>query len=77
LGNLKVGSFTRNFDSKRALCKWSVSLYESSVRRIWREGSFTRNYASYVRHVKEGYCHAASLSLLRLCDGNLERELLN
>jgi hypothetical protein len=48
------------------------------VRGTWREGSFTGNSASYIRHVKEDYCNAASVvSLKRLCEGNLESGLLN
>jgi hypothetical protein len=41
----------------------SLSLYGSSVRETWREGSFTGNSESYVRHVKEGFGNAALLSL--------------
>jgi hypothetical protein len=51
----------------------SLSLYGSSVREMWREGSFTGNSASYVRHVKQGNYNAPTLSR----EGNLERGLLN
>jgi len=38
-------------DSKKALCKWSISLYGSCMRGTWKEGFFTGNYESYIRHV--------------------------
>jgi hypothetical protein len=35
------------------------------VRETWRQGSFTGNSESYVRHVKEGFGNEVSLSLQR------------
>jgi len=46
-------------DSKRALCKHSVSLYGSSLRGTWKEGSYTEDYE---RHVMEGSRNRAFLS---------------
>lgn len=63
-------------DSKRALCKRTVSLYGSSVRRTGTGGSFSVNAESYVRHVKVGFGNGAPLSLERLREGNLEGRLL-
>ena len=73
-------------DSQTALCKRSISLslslsiyiyiYGSSVRETRKEGYFTGNSESYRRHVKEGFGNGASLSLQRLCEGNLEGGLL-
>jgi len=45
-------------DSERALCKHSISLYGSSVRGTWREGSYTEDYR---RHVMEGSRNRAFL----------------
>jgi len=63
-------------ESKRALCKCSVSLYGSFVKGTWRESSYTGDSESYIRHVKEGFGNGASNSLYRLHKGNLEGGLL-
>jgi hypothetical protein len=53
--------------------------YEPSIstgaREYWREGSFTGNSESYVRHIKEGFGNGASPCLYRLREGNLEKGL--
>jgi len=45
------------------LCKWSISLYVSSVRGTWRNRPFTGNSESYIGHVKEGFVWDGSISL--------------
>jgi hypothetical protein len=60
LGKLEWGSFTGNFerDSKRALCKRTVSFCGTSVRGSCREGSYTDDSD---RHVMEGSGNGAFL----------------
>lgn len=53
MGNLEKASFTGDLDSKIVLGKRSVSLYESSVRGTWREGSFTGNSKARSYHYPE------------------------
>jgi len=69
LGNLKGGGglFTGDLETVKELCKWSVPVYGICVRGTWREGSFTGNSESYVRHVKEGLGNGACLVLETLC----------
>lgn len=50
-------------DSKRALCKKSASLCESSVRVTWKDGSLTGSSERYITNVKEGFGNGAFLSL--------------
>lgn len=51
LGNLKGGSFTGSSGEtdEGGHWKWSISLYGSSVRGTWKEGSFTRYPEGYVK----------------------------
>jgi len=40
LGNLEWARLLGTFrDGRKGLCRWGVSLYESSVKGTWREGS--------------------------------------
>jgi hypothetical protein len=48
-------------DSKRELCKQSISLHGSDGKL--EESFFTGISARYVRHVKEGFGNESSLSL--------------
>jgi len=42
MGNLQGGSFYQEHsETEEQLWKWSISIYDSSVRDTWREGSFT------------------------------------
>jgi len=48
---------------ERCVNATSLSLYGSSVRRTWTEGSFSVNAESYLRLVKEGFGNGTTLSL--------------
>jgi hypothetical protein len=51
------------WETVTVLCNWIISLNGSCVREPWREGFFTGNSESYVKHVKECYGNSASFSL--------------
>ena len=53
-----------------------LSLYGSFVKGTWRESSYTGDFESYIRHVKQGFGNGASNSLYRLHKRNLESGLL-
>jgi len=59
------------------LWKQRVHLCGSCAKGTWREGFFTGNPESYVRHVKVDFRNGASLSLKRVCEGNLKGRLLH
>jgi hypothetical protein len=48
---------------------------EASLYWNWRDGSFTKNSESYIRHVTERSGNGSALSLEMLREGNLEEGL--
>ena len=68
-----MGSFDRGL--LQTVQERSVT-WRLSLRGTWREGFFTGNFDSCVRHVKEGFGNGASLSLWRFREGRMEGGLL-